>query len=289
MRRGGYWLSLVLLLTACQREPEPSPEQFQFPVGIFIQARRNDFWEAFETGLKSRLDASIVPRIVYFDSAQRDSVASQMAQPEAWRALAFCAPSDAWAQNTVDRAVREGIPLVLVGVDMRQSLRMGVVSTYYYDAGRKAGAWYAKRLPTGRIVVIAGHPVPGAVSEFWDGFRHSLLENRRLRAELIPLSDSAQAKVVAQQLKNNPTVRGIFLMGAEVARYAMEATPLPNPGIFTWRQDDEAWYHEGRCQLLLIENPHEVGVRTANLLRNLSLGRGKDLEIVYVPYRQRAR
>lgn len=289
MRRRSEWLSLILLLAACQQEPAPSPEQFQFPVGIFIQARRNDFWEAFEAGLKSRLDASIVPSIVYFDSAQRDSVASRMVQPEAWRALAFCAPTDAWAQETVDKAVREGIPLVLVGVDMRQSLRLGVVSTYYYDVGRKAGAWYARRLLSGRVVVIAGHPLPGAVSEFWDGFRHGLLENRRLRADMIPLSDSTQAKAAAQRLKNNPTVQGVFLMGAEVARHAMDAAPLPHLGIFTWRPDAEAWYHEGRCQLLLIENPHEVGVRTANLLRNLSLGRGKDLEIVYVPYQQRAR
>ncbi len=288
MRRGGYWLSLILLLTACQREPEPSPEQFRFPVGIFIQARRNDFWEAFESGLKSRLDASIIPTLVYFDPAERDSVASQMAQPEAWRALAFCAPPDVWAQETVNTAVREGIPLVLVGVDMRQSLRLGVVSTYYYDVGRRAGAWYARRLPAGQVVVIAGHPLPGAVSEFWDGFRHGLLENRRLRAELIALSESAQAQAVAQRLKSNPRVQGVFLMGAEIARYAIQAAPLPHLGIFTWRQEAEAWYHEGRCQLLLIENPHEVGVRTANLLRNLSLGRGKDLEIVYVPYRQRA-
>jgi len=41
--------------------------------------------------------------------------------------------------------------------------------------------------------------------------------------------------------------------------------------------------------LLVLERPEEIGVRAANLMRNLSQGRGGDLQIVYVPYEWRAR
>lgn len=285
------WLCVgsLILLSACQREPTPTPEQFRFPIGVYIQSARNDFWEAFESGLKSRLDPSIVPEIVYFTPNQRDAIAQQMAQVDKWRALAFCAPQDTWSLNAIEQAVRAGIPLVLVGVDQPRSLRLGTVGTYYYDVGRKAGAWYAKRLASGRVAVVAGHPIPHAVSEFWDGFRHGLMTNRRLQAELIGVDHSAKAAEVVARLRDNPKISGIFLMGAEVAQQASHQAPKTHLGIFTWRDSARAWYHEGRCQLLLIENPREIGIRTANLLRNLSLGRGQDLEIVFVPYERLAR
>lgn len=281
-------LSLIgtigLLLVACQREPPPTGERFRFPVGIFIQAKRNDFWEAFEAGLMSRFDTSIPHEIVYFDTSRRPDIAQQMTQPGKWRALAFCAPPDEWTRTHINKAVREGTPLVLVGVDMRNTLRLATVSTYYYDAGRKAGAWYARHLPSGRIVLIAGHPVPRAVSEFWDGFRHGLLENRRLQVSLIPLNDSTQMREAIAPIQLNPQVRGVFLMGAEVAEQAIGLLPPQNLGVFSWRESARTWYHEKRCQLVLIESPREIGVRTANLLRNLSIGRGKDYEVVFIPY-----
>jgi ABC-type sugar transport system substrate-binding protein len=178
---------------------------------------------------------------------------------------------------------------VLVGADLPNTTRLGYVGTYYYDAGRRAGAWYAQRVPAGEIAVVAGHPVPRAVSEFWEGFRHGLLFNRRLRARLVPLSDSRNAPSVIQKLASEPRVQGIFLMGAEVAQQGIGVAPRRNIGVLSWRESAKDWYLARQIDLLILERPEEIGVRAANLMRNLSQGRGGDLQIVYVPYEWRAR
>jgi hypothetical protein len=179
--------------------------------------------------------------------------------------------------------------VVLVGADLPNTTRLGYVSTYYYDAGRRAGIWYAQRVSAGEIVVVAGHPVPCAVSEFWEGFRHGLLFNRRLTARLIPLSDSRNAPSVIQKLASEPRVQGIFMMGAEVAQQGIGVARPKNCGALSWRESAKDWYLARQIDLLVLERPEEIGVRAANLMRNLSQGRGGDLQIVYVPYEWRAR
>jgi hypothetical protein len=195
MQRLGTLAVLSLTLFACQDAPTPPTESFQFPMAVFVQGKPNDFWDAVLNGMRQRLNLPGVQlETVFFTAAEREGTARRVVEGD-WRAVAFCAPNDAWAKQTVEQAIQEGVPVVLVGADLPNTTRLGYVSTYYYDAGRRAGIWYAQRVSAGEIVVVAGHPVPCAVSEFWEGFRHGLLFNRRLTARLIPLSDSRNAPV----------------------------------------------------------------------------------------------
>ena len=289
MRRLGALVVLCATLAACQDAPTPPSESFQFPLAVFIQGKPNDFWDAVLSGMRTRLNLPGVQlETVFFTAAEREGVAQRMVEGD-WRTVAFCAPNDAWARQTVEQTVQAGAPVVLVGADLPNTTRLGYVGTYYYDAGRRAGAWYAQRVPAGEIAVVAGHPVPCAVSEFWEGFRHGLLFNRRLRARLVPLSDSRNAPSVIQKLASEPRVQGIFLMGAEVAQQGIGVAPRRNIGVLSWRESAKDWYLARQIDLLILERPEEIGVRAANLMRNLSQGRGGDLQIVYVPYEWRAR
>lgn len=288
MRRLGALIALCGVLIACQEAPPPS-EPFQFPLGVFVQGASNDFWDAVLSGMRRRLDLPGVQlETVFFKMAQREEIAQRL-QADDWRAVALCAPNDAWAKQVVEQTIQAGVPVVLVGTDLPNTTRLGYVGTYYYDAGRRAGAWYARRVAAGEIAVVAGHPVPRAVSEFWEGFRHGLLFNRRLRARLVPLSDGRNAPSVIQKLDSDPTVKGIFLMGAEVAQQGISVTRLPNRGVLSWRETAKEWYLSRQIDLLILERPEEIGVRAANLMRNLSQGRGGDLQIVHIPYEWRAR
>ncbi|MGQ9900895.1 MAG: substrate-binding domain-containing protein [Fimbriimonadales bacterium] len=289
MRRLGALIALCGVLIACQEAPIPPSEPFQFPLGMFVQGASNDFWDAVLSGMRRRLDLPGVQlETVFFKMAQREEIAQRL-QTDDWRAVAFCAPNNAWARQVVEQTIQAGVPVVLIGADLPNTTRLGFVGTYYYDAGRRAGAWYARRVAAGEIVVVAGHPVPRAVSEFWEGFRHGLLFNRRLRARLVPLSDSRKAPSVIQKLESDPTVKGIFLMGAEVAQQGIGVVRLTNVGVLSWRETAKEWYLSRQIDLLILERPEELGVRAANLMRNLSQGRGGDLQIVYVPYEWYAR
>lgn len=289
MRRLGALIALCVVLIACQEAPPPPSESFQFPLGVFVQGATNDFWDAVLSSMRRRLEMPGVQlETVFFKAAEREEIAQRL-QSDDWRAVGFCAPNDAWAKQVVEQTILAGVPVVLIGTDLPNTTRLGYVGTYYYDAGRRAGAWYARRVAAGEIVVVAGHPVPRAVSEFWEGFRHGLLFNRRLRARLMPLSDSRNAPSVIDKLESDPAVKGIFLMGAEVAQQGMGVARQTNVGVLSWRETAKEWYLSRQIDLLILERPEEIGVRAANLMRNLSQGRGGDLQIVYVPYEWHAR
>jgi hypothetical protein len=96
-------------------------------------------------------------------------------------------------------------------------------------------------------------------------------------------------RLVIQKLASEPRVQGIFLMGAEVAQQGIGAAPRRNIGVLSWRESAKDWYLARQIDLLILERPDEIGVRAANLMRNLSQGRGSDLQVVYVPYEWRAR
>jgi ABC-type sugar transport system substrate-binding protein len=282
----------ILLLGGCWGKRQPHPEQFRYPIGVFIQARQNDFWQVVETGLRRRLNmANVELTIRYFSEGERERVAKEMADGD-WRAVALCAPPDDWATRTIQQVMGNGIPVICLATDVPDSVRMGFVGTYYYDAGRKAGSWYARRIPRGVVVVITGHPVPRASSEFWEGFRHGLLFNRRVRARLVSLTDSRQAWQAFQRVRRDPAVQGIFLMGGEVARQVLEnwsdQPPPARLGIFSWRKEMEQAYLQGWCDLLMVEQPEQIGERLGNMLRDSSAGRVK-FQQLFVPYKRWAR
>jgi len=301
LRSGGRWRRglvrvcssglavLLLVLPACRDASAPPPEPFEFRIGVFIQGKPNDFWDAVLDRMRQRLNLSGVQvELVLFKSSERAQVAQQIRQGD-WRAIAICAPADEWTKQTIEQAMRAGVPVVLMGVDITDVARLGSVGTNYYEAGRRAGIWYAQRVPTGEVAVVAGHPVPRAVSEFWEGFRHGLLYNRRVRARLVPLSDSRKTPIVIEKLRAEPRIKGIFLMGAEVAQQGIAIAPRTNLGVLSWRAPAHDWYLTRQVEVLILERPEEIGVRVANLLRNLSQGRGSDLQIVYTPFEWHAR
>jgi hypothetical protein len=241
MRRLGALVVLCATLAACQDAPTPPSESFQFPLAVFIQGKPNDFWDAVLSGMRTRLDLPGVQlETVFFTAAEREDIARRIVEGD-WRTVAFCAPNDAWAKQTVEQTVLAGAPVVLVGADLPNTTRLGYVGTYYYDA------------------------------------------------RLVPLSDSRNAPSVIQKLASEPRVQGIFLMGAEVAQQGIGVAPRRNIGVLSWRESAKDWYLARQIDLLILERPDEIGVRAANLMRNLSQGRGGDLQIVYVPYEWRAR
>lgn len=283
------WVAGLLGLSACRQSTAPPSEAFQFPMAAFLWGTRNDFWDAVLTGMQSRLNLpGMQLEPMFFRDSERAQV-EQRLREGSWRAAAFCVPASDWAKQVINQTVRAGIPVVLLGVDIPDVARLGYVGTYYYEAGRRAGMWHARRLGAGEVGVVAGHPVPHAVSEFWEGFRHGLLLNRRVRARLIPVSSSRQAASAVQKLQGERQIRSIFLMGAEVALHGMSVAQTAPIGVLSWRESAREWYLAHRIDLLILERPQEIGMRVANLMRNLSQGRGSDFQVVYTPFEWRAR
>ncbi|MFQ3609871.1 MAG: substrate-binding domain-containing protein [Fimbriimonadales bacterium] len=280
------WLLVLSGFLACDsRPPAPAREQFQFPMAVFVESSPHPYWEAVERGLKSRLsEPGMSVEWQFFNAQTRQTLVDKTRQTE-YRAVALTAvPTDSWAQDWIQTLVQEaGTPVVLMGADIPESLRLGYVGTYYYDVGRRVGAWFARKVPRGEVWVIANHPVPRAVSEFWDGFRHGLLNNRRLRPQLIGIDRRSEIPSRVQTLAQRPSPAGIFFMGHDVAQVGLSTFRSPTKGVLSWNNDALNWYRTKQCQLLVVEQPEEVGLRTGNILRNLSQGRGRTLTIVFVP------
>ena len=150
-------LLFFVALSGCNQARYPHPEQFHYPIGVYIQSTPSDFWKALESGLRQRLQLPGVElRVRYFTADEREQIAKEMSEGK-WRAVALCTLPDEWANQTIQQTMGNGIPLLCLATDAPDSVRAGFVGTYYYDAGRKAGAWYARRIPRGVVVVMAGH------------------------------------------------------------------------------------------------------------------------------------
>ncbi len=277
---------LLFTLVACESPaPAPSPEQFQFPMAVYVQSSPHEYWEAVERGLKSRLnEPGMSVEWQFFNADTRETVRKQSTEAE-YRAVALTAlPSDSWAREWVQTLVQEqGTPVVLLGTNIPDALDLGFVGTYYYEVGRRAGSWFARNLARGEVLVVASHPVPRAVSEFWDGFRHGLMTNRRLRPQLVAIDRRTDIPARIETLTQRRSPAGIFFMGHDVAQEGLSALQASKIGVLSWNEDALGWFQSGKCQLLALEQPEEVGVRAGNLLRNLSQGRGRDRTVVYVP------
>ncbi len=276
-------------LLACHRQL-PSAEKFQFPMAVYLQSQPSDFWEEFEKGLRSRLDLpEIEVEVFHFTPEEREAVASQILQEPRWTVIAICTVPDEWAIKTIDRSMLAGIPVIVVGVDISKTARSGYVGTHYYDVGYRAGKWYARCIPRGRVMVIGNHPVPGATSELWEGFRHGLLFNKRVSAQLITTWDTEKLRLALERAKIDPTIKGVFAFGSDAPALAIEVGSLPNLGVMGWRAENRRWFGAGQCDLAVVEKPESMGMSVGNLMRNLSAGRGDDFRGVFTPVEWLAR
>lgn len=115
-------------------------------------------------------------------------------------------------------AVPENIPIVTYNTDIRNTNRLCFVGQNHLSAGRVAGDLMCRTLrEQGNIMMLISHKEMLAHTERVDGFTNKLLENgydqKHLHTFEVYESDLLAYKVVADCLKNEEDLAGIFVAG----------------------------------------------------------------------------
>lgn len=284
-------IALAFVLGGCDTMQPSKPERSQtvVPLAVWIDAEKNDFWREVSKGVERALDAEGIQLEILVTGEQTKEEITHWLQQHKEDLRGVGIASDDSAAPLIDELMSEGVPAFCIGYDVPGSKRVGAAATYYYECGRKAGNDFASTIAAGVVTVISEHPVHRAQNEFWEGFRHGLLKNKRLRAQWLPVSGRSDARILYQRALTMKNLRGVFLFGAEPLDAWLE-TPVRSEqrlrlrvGGFSYRQEDRRLRLEQKVDWLALENPEDLGFRSGRLLYDLAYGRRAKSQ-VFIPF-----
>jgi len=288
---GIFCILMLWTISGCSQGGNLTEEEFVYRFALFVDVPKSDYWDQVEKGMNRAFQA------IQFELEKKYSIqnnheamnGSLRASAKPLGACAVALQNDEAAQKTILDAMQRGVPVVCVGNDLNRSARMGAVLTNYYEAGRKAGRFYARNLRQGTVVVLGILPVPSTREEVWEGVQHGLGLNRRLALQIVKSEQPSEIRLQLQQALVNPKVGGVFLIGADtidIGTATIQNIGVNRPlmvGGLSHRQQHEELVQSGRVGLMMIENPEEIGYRAGRFMRDISTGRGELNTQIFVP------
>lgn len=288
---GIFYIIALWTINGCSQGDNLTEQEFVYRFALYVDVPKSDYWDQVEKGMNRAFQA-IQFELEKKYSIQNDHEAMSSSLRASANPLGACAvalQNDEAAQKTILDAMQRGVPVVCIGNDLNRSTRMGAVLTNYYEAGRKAGRFYARNLRQGTVVVLGTLPVPSTREEVWEGVQHGLGLNRRLALQIVKSEQPAEIRLQIQQALVNPKVGGVFLIGADTIESGAATIrniganrPLMMGGL-SHRQPHEEMVQNGPFGLMMIENPEEIGYRAGRFMRDLSTGRGDLNTQIFVP------
>jgi ABC-type sugar transport system substrate-binding protein len=286
-------LGFVWMMNGCNQEANLTEEQFIHRFVLYVDVPKSDYWNQVEKGMNRAFEVIQFKLDIKY-SVQEDREAMNIALRSSVNSLRACAvalQNDEAAKKTILDTMQAGVPVVCVGNDLNRSSRIGAVLTNYYETGRKAGRYYAQQLRQGTVVLLGTMPVPSTREEVWEGMRHGIGYNRRLSLQTVKADHPAEIRLQLQQALINPKVSGVFLLGAETIESGLETIrnigvnrPLIIGGLSHRRQHEEL-VRSGKCGLMIIEDPEEIGYRAGRFMRDVGTGRSNLNVQIFIPFR----
>lgn len=289
---GILWTVALWMMNGCNQTGSLTEEQFIYHFALYVDVPKSDYWDQIEKGM-NRAFETIQFELEKKYSVQEDREAMNVALRSGTSSLRACAVAlhgDEIAEKTILDTMQAGVPVICVGNDLKHSVRTGAVLTNYYEAGRKAGRYYAQNLRQGTVVLLGVLPVPNTREEVWEGVHHGLAINRRVSLQIVKAEQPAEIRLQLQQALVNPQVSGVFLLGAETIEsgYATIQNigvkrPLVIGGLSHYRTHQDL-VTIGAFGLMVVENPEEIGYRAGRLMRDAGTGRGGLNVQIFVPF-----
>lgn len=289
---GILWITALWMMSGCSHTGTLTEEQFIYRFALYVDVPKSDYWDQIEKGM-NRAFETIQFELEKKYSVQEDREAMNAALRSGTSHLRACAVAlhgDKAAEQTILNTMQAGVPVICVGNDLKRSVRTGAVLTNYYEAGRKAGRYYAQSLRRGTVVLLGTLPVPNTREEVWEGVRHGLAVNRRISLKIVRAEQPVEIRLQLQQALVNPQVSGVFLLGAETIEsgYATIQNigvrhPLVIGGLSHYRTHQDL-VTIGAFGLMIVENPEEIGYRAGRLMRDAGTGRGGLNVQIFVPF-----
>ena len=222
----------AMALTACAPQAAEAPAEEKLQVAVVVKAVTSDYWKIVGSGVEDAMAKDPTIEATFLGPNEETDIEGQIriieAQISAKVDALAVAPSQAdQLQPTLQRAVDEGIPVVLIDTNIDTfTAKSAFVGTDNRLGGVMAGEFMAGKLQAGDKVAIirgaAGDPV------------HNLREEGAMEAmeaaglEVVAVqpadSDRAKGQTVAENiLTANPDLKGVYATNDEMALGALNA------------------------------------------------------------------
>lgn len=189
-------------------------------VGAVLKSLQNDYWLLAKSGIDTAIEGLGSTADVEFAAGRDQNEASeQISQVENMltkgvKALAI-APSGADQLTPVlQRAVDDGVPVVLIDTDLPELTGKTFVGTDNVEGGRMAGEAFLRALggKTGKVVLLTASKGTQSVDDREQGFREALEgSGNTIKATAQTRCDPANARGIAENvLTTDPDVVGFF-------------------------------------------------------------------------------
>lgn len=192
--------------------------------------------------------------------------------------------------GVIAEARKKGIPVITFDSDAPKSERQCYVGTDNLDAGREAGKAFKKLLPKGKIAIITGGLAAANLNDRIKGFKEvvSGSDYTEISGSPFPCEDDAVrgVQIVQDILTRYPDLDGIFfsggwpLFGAPEAY--MKALGKRAPDVkankfvlvsFDTLPEELKLLKNGYCSVLIGQRPLAMGVKSMDVLNNLTNGK----------------
>jgi ribose transport system substrate-binding protein len=247
-----FGLVLVMLLSACTAQPTPTTAPAQndqgsqaqptqppadtakktLNVAVVVKAVTSDYWKAVGAGVEAAVKSDPTIKASFLGPNEETDIEGQIRILEAQiaskvDALAV-APSQAdQVQPTLEKAVKAGIPVILIDTDIASFTgKTSFVGTDNKLGGKLGGEFIAKQLKSGDQVAIIRGAAGDPVHNLRETGAKEAMEAAGLKVVAIQPADSDRAKgqsVAENLLTANPDLKAIFATNDEMALGAFNA------------------------------------------------------------------
>lgn len=262
-------------------------------IGAVLKSLQNDYWLLAKSGIDTAIGTLGSTADVEFAAGRDQNEASeQIAQVENMltkgvKAIAI-APSGADQLTPVlQRAVDDGVPVVLIDTDLPDLNGRTFVGTDNVDGGRMAGEAFLKALggKTGTVVLMTASKGTQSVDDREKGFREALADSgNTIEATAQTRCDPANARGIAENaLTKDPDVVGFFSpcggIVDEVVGAATDAVGAAKTRAMAMVEFDFAMslqgdvLRSGMLDATIAQYPQDMGEKATELAAQVAAGK----------------
>ena len=259
------FLVFISCLAACNRN-------HQKIIAVIPKGNADIFWQTVHAGaIKASREKNI--ELIWDGPANETDISTELQILETMinrhvDAIAL-APSDREAlANTVNRASRDGMPVVIYDSAIATDKYVSFVATDNFAAGQLAGGRMGEILHgKGSIILVKTTPGGASTTAREEGFRKVILQkypgihivDERFGKAVVATS----LDVTENMLTAHPDVDGIFCSNESGTTGAMQALKSRSSKIklvgFDWSPTTLAGLDNGQIDSLVIQNPFQMG------------------------------
>ena len=201
-------------------------------IAVIVKAVTSDYWKTVGAGVDAAMKTDPTIKASFLGPNEETDIEGQIriieSQISAKVDALAVAPSQAdQVQPTLEKAVKAGIPVVLIDTDLANfANKAAFVGTDNKLGGQLGGEFIVKALKAGDEVAIIRGAAGDPVHNLREGGAKEAMEKAGLKVVAVQPADSDRAKgqtVAENLLTANPNLKGIFCTNDEMALGAANA------------------------------------------------------------------